>query len=104
MHPGYTVTEATPQMLERQAARAGGTGVDEVRASLAAATSIGRLVTAAEVADVVAFLCSPRSVAVTGDAVAVGGGARGADLLLSPVTPKAAPGDTIGRGSDRIVD
>ena len=31
-----------------------------------------------EVADVVVFLCSPRSVAVNGDAVAVGGGAVGA--------------------------
>jgi NAD(P)-dependent dehydrogenase (short-subunit alcohol dehydrogenase family) len=39
---------------------------------------IGRFVTAAEVADVIAFLCSPRSVAVNGDAIAVGGGARGA--------------------------
>ena len=41
------------------------------------ATSIGRLVTAEEVADVVVFLASPRSVAISGDAVAVGGGARG---------------------------
>jgi NAD(P)-dependent dehydrogenase (short-subunit alcohol dehydrogenase family) len=40
--------------------------------------SIGRHVTAAEVADVIAFLCSPRSVAVNGDAIAVGGGAPGA--------------------------
>jgi NAD(P)-dependent dehydrogenase (short-subunit alcohol dehydrogenase family) len=38
--------------------------------------SIGRLVTAAEVADVVTFLASPRSVAITGDAIAVGGGTR----------------------------
>ena len=42
------------------------------------AVSIGRLVTADEVADVIAFLCSPRSVAINGDAIAVGGGARGA--------------------------
>jgi NAD(P)-dependent dehydrogenase (short-subunit alcohol dehydrogenase family) len=40
--------------------------------------SIGRHVTAAEVADVIAFLCSPRSVAINGDAIAVGGGAPGA--------------------------
>ncbi len=39
---------------------------------------IGRMVTAAEVADVVVFLCSPRSVAITRDAIAVGGGAPGA--------------------------
>jgi len=40
--------------------------------------SIGRLVTAAEVADVIAFLASPRSVAINGDAIPVGGGAKGA--------------------------
>jgi enoyl-[acyl-carrier-protein] reductase (NADH) len=34
-------------------------------------------VTAAEVADVVTFLASPKSVAVNGDAIAVGGGVVG---------------------------
>jgi NAD(P)-dependent dehydrogenase (short-subunit alcohol dehydrogenase family) len=37
----------------------------------------GRLVTALEVADVVAFLCSPRSSAVNGEAIGVGGGSGG---------------------------
>jgi len=41
-------------------------------------SSLRRLVTAEEVADVVVFLCSPRAVAVTGDAVGAGGGNRGA--------------------------
>ncbi len=50
----------------------------EAAARLAAAVSIGRVVTAAEVADVVAFLASPRSVAINGDAIAAGGGAPGA--------------------------
>ena len=36
---------------------------------------IGHLVDAAEVADVVVFLCSPRSRAIQGDAIAAGGGA-----------------------------
>ncbi|MEI4274144.1 SDR family NAD(P)-dependent oxidoreductase [Klenkia sp. LSe6-5] len=62
VHPGRTVTERTPADV----------------AAAPAATRIGRLVTADEVADVVAFLCSPRSVAVTGDAVAAGGGTPGA--------------------------
>ena len=35
------------------------------------------LVTAEEVADVVTFLASPRSVSINGDAIAVGGGVRG---------------------------
>jgi enoyl-[acyl-carrier-protein] reductase (NADH) len=42
---------------------------------MAALNSIHHLVDAGEVADVVAFLCSPRSRAINGDAIAVGGGA-----------------------------
>jgi len=63
VHPGATVTERTQP---------------DAAARLAAGVSIGRVVTAAEVADVVAFLASPRSVAINGDAIAVGGGAPGA--------------------------
>jgi NAD(P)-dependent dehydrogenase (short-subunit alcohol dehydrogenase family) len=59
VHPGATVTERVPP------------------ASLASNVSIGRLVTAAEVADVVCFLASPRSVAINGDAITVGGGTPG---------------------------
>ena len=51
--------------------------VEQVRAELGAGSSLGRMVTAAEVADVVVFLASPRAVAVTGDAVGAGGGNRG---------------------------
>jgi len=58
VHPGPTVTERLPPADP-------------------ASVSIGRLVTATEVADVIVFLCSPRSVAINGDAIAVGGGARG---------------------------
>jgi len=76
VHPGLTVTERTPAMI---AARAASAGVDEgeVVRRLGATTTIGRMVTAAEVADVVAFLASPRAVAINGDAVAVGGGQPG---------------------------
>ena len=42
---------------------------------MAAGNSINHQVDAAQVADVVAFLCSPRSRAINGDAIAVGGGA-----------------------------
>jgi NAD(P)-dependent dehydrogenase (short-subunit alcohol dehydrogenase family) len=77
VHPGTTVTERTAGMLVDRAAREG-ISPGEVEARLAAATSLGRLVTAAEVADVVVFLASPRSAAITGDAIAAGGGTRGA--------------------------
>lgn len=76
VHPGVTVTERTPGMV---ADRARDRGVDEAtaRAELDATTTIGRITTAREVADVVAFLASPRSVAINGDAVAAGGGTPG---------------------------
>ena len=45
---------------------------------MGARTTIGRIVDAREVADVVAFLASPRSVAINGDAIAAGGGTPGA--------------------------
>jgi NAD(P)-dependent dehydrogenase (short-subunit alcohol dehydrogenase family) len=77
VHPGLTVTERTPAMVARLAATSGVTE-DEARNRLDRGVTIGRLVTAAEVADVVAFLASPRSVAINGDAIAAGGGARGA--------------------------
>ncbi|HVW18478.1 MAG TPA: SDR family oxidoreductase [Solirubrobacteraceae bacterium] len=76
VHPGMTVTEATAGRLEA-IARQRGTTPEEARAQMAASVSIGRLVTAEEVAWVIAFLASPRSVAINGDAVVAGGGQRG---------------------------
>jgi NAD(P)-dependent dehydrogenase (short-subunit alcohol dehydrogenase family) len=77
LHPGLTVTERTPGLLAGHAA-ARGISEAEAERRLSAGITIGRMVTAAEIADVVAFLASPRSVAITGDAIAAGGGSRGA--------------------------
>ena len=71
------MTERTPETLAALAASRG-ISESEAAAVLARGVVIGRLVTAAEVADVIAFLASPRSVAITGDAIAAGGGAVGA--------------------------
>jgi len=60
VHPGVTRTESGPDPEPEPS------------------NSIRRIVDASEVADVVAFLASPRSVAITGDAIAVGGGVPGA--------------------------
>jgi NAD(P)-dependent dehydrogenase (short-subunit alcohol dehydrogenase family) len=73
VYPALTLTERVEERL-RARAETEGTSFDEVLASAASSSAIGRLVTPAEVASVVAFLCSPRSVAITGEAVAVGGG------------------------------
>lgn len=62
VHPGATRTERTDPASEQALARNVG---------------IGRIVDASEVAYVVAFLASPRSVAINGDAIATGGGSLG---------------------------
>ena len=74
VHPGITRTERTAPLV---AARAAAQGVDPaaLEAQMAAGNSIQHLVDATEVAWVVAFLCSPKSRAIHGDAVCVGGGA-----------------------------
>jgi NAD(P)-dependent dehydrogenase (short-subunit alcohol dehydrogenase family) len=77
VHPGVTRTEALDETLAGRAAREG-VEVEDLRARLAAAVSIRRLVDAREVAAVVTFLASPLSVAITGDAIATGGGQLGA--------------------------
>jgi NAD(P)-dependent dehydrogenase (short-subunit alcohol dehydrogenase family) len=77
VHPGLTRTEQTAQMLAA-AASARGTSVADAQRALASRVSIGRMVTAEEVAAVVAFLASPKSVALNGDPVVASGGTRGA--------------------------
>lgn len=76
VHPATTRTERTPAVIEATAKRRGLTE-SEVEALLSSSNLLGRLVEAQEVAWVVAFLCSPRAVAINGDAIVVGGGVRG---------------------------
>jgi NAD(P)-dependent dehydrogenase (short-subunit alcohol dehydrogenase family) len=77
VHPGLTRTEATPGVLAARAA-AGGVAPADIERQLAQGNSTRRLVDATEVAAVITFLASPRSVAINGDAIACGGGAPGA--------------------------
>jgi enoyl-[acyl-carrier-protein] reductase (NADH) len=46
----------------------------EVLAEMAKGNVLNRVIDAAEVADVIAFLCSPKAIAINGDAIVVGGG------------------------------
>jgi NAD(P)-dependent dehydrogenase (short-subunit alcohol dehydrogenase family) len=73
VHPGATRTESALDMI---AARADEAGVppEEMEVRFGAGAAIGRLVEPEEVAWVVAFLCSPKAVAITGDAIVTGGG------------------------------
>ncbi len=61
VHPGATRTEAT----------------SEEAAARAANNLVGRMIDASEVAYVVAFLASPKSVAIDGARIAAGGGVPG---------------------------
>ena len=54
-----------------------GITTEQAEAKLAEGTTIGRLVTAEEVANVVTFLASPLSAAINGDSIPVGGGVPG---------------------------
>jgi NAD(P)-dependent dehydrogenase (short-subunit alcohol dehydrogenase family) len=77
VHPGITRTEKTPDAL-RYRASAAGLSVEAIEQRLAEDTAIRHMVTAEEVAYIVTFLASAKSVAVSGDAIAVGGGKVGA--------------------------
>ena len=76
VHPGLTRTERTAPLIAQRAA-AQGIAPREVEARMAAGNSIHHIVDATELAHVVAFLCSPKSRAINGDAIAAGGGAQG---------------------------
>ena len=76
VHPGRTRTEATPIAVRELATREGIT-IDDVERRMAKASIQGRLINAREVAQVIAFLVSPKAIAINGDAVVVGGGTPG---------------------------
>jgi NAD(P)-dependent dehydrogenase (short-subunit alcohol dehydrogenase family) len=77
LHPATTRTERTPEVIEATAKRRGLTA-EAVEAQMSSTNLLGRLVEAQEVAWVATFLCSPKAIAINGDAIAVGGGIRGA--------------------------
>jgi len=74
VHPGTTRTERSGPIHEQQARQEGVT-VEELEARIAANNSTKRIVDASEVAYVVAFLASPRSVAISGEVISASGGA-----------------------------
>ncbi|TMC09907.1 MAG: SDR family oxidoreductase [Chloroflexi bacterium] len=76
VHPALTRTEKTPAVMRAQAERLG-VDVGEIERRMSQGNALGRFIDAREVADVVAFLASPRAVAINGDAIAVGGGVPG---------------------------
>lgn len=76
VHPGLTRTEKTPGVIEWRASIQKKTK-EEVEKAMNDLNTIRRLVTAEEIGDIVAFLASPKSIAINGDAIAAGGGIPG---------------------------
>src|SRR5579871_1692328 len=74
VHPGQTRTERTAGVIAERA-RSEGTSLEEIERRMASQNSVKRLLTASDVAYVVAMLCSPRAVAINGEVIAAGGGA-----------------------------
>ncbi|MFD2419810.1 SDR family NAD(P)-dependent oxidoreductase [Amycolatopsis pigmentata] len=76
VHPGLTVTERVAKAVADRAASEGKSTADVI-AAMARDVSIGRLVTSAELAEVVTFLVSERSAAINGESIDAGGGEKG---------------------------
>ena len=76
VHPAETRTEKTPGVFELQA-KAKGVSVAEIEKDMDSRNLIGKMITAEQIAHVVAFLASPKSIALNGDSVAAGGGLPG---------------------------
>ena len=73
IHPGETITERSLPMYEEQARKEGGS-VKEIMENIGGRLAIGRIVDSTEIAHITAFLCSPKSVAITGEAITANGG------------------------------
>ncbi len=74
IHPGTTRTPRQDMVLERQAQDAN-VSVEEAERRAVAGIPIGRMVEPEDIADLVLFLVSARATAITGQTIAVEGGA-----------------------------
>ena len=73
VHPGLTRTEATPDRIA-QIAEANSISLEQAEARMAMGNSVRAIIDSDDIANIVAFLASPKSIAITGDTIAAGGG------------------------------
>jgi len=76
VHPGFTVTERTPEIASKQSGKEGITP-DKVLEKIALQNRNQRLNTADEIASFVSYVASPLGVVVNGESIYAGGGLRG---------------------------
>ena len=77
IHPGTTRTERSEPMYQEQATNRG-VSLEDIEAEVASGIAVRRIIDAAEVAYVAAFIASPKAASITGEAIATGGGVGGA--------------------------
>ena len=77
VHPGLIRTEATPGVIAAQA-KAQGVSEAEIEKRMDGRNLVKKLITAEEIGHVVAFLASPKAIAINGDVIPAGGGTSGA--------------------------
>lgn len=76
VHPGTIRTEATPGVIAAQA-KAQGVSEAEIEKRMDGRNLVKKLITAEEIGHVVAFLASPKAIAINGDVIPAGGGTPG---------------------------
>ncbi len=77
VHPGSTRTEGIAAVVAERA-KAQGITLEEFNTRTTQNIAIRRVIQPEELANLVAFLCSPKAECVTGESIAAGGGALGA--------------------------
>ena len=76
VHPGLIRTEATPGVIAAQA-KAQGLSEAEIEKRMDGRNLVKKLITAEQIGYVVAFMASPKAMAINGDVIPAGGGTPG---------------------------
>ena len=73
VHPGYTKTESTEEKILKRSKNEG-VSKDQIVSEMRSVNPLDKIIEASEVANVVAFLCSSKAIAINGDFISSGGG------------------------------
>ena len=76
VHPGLIRTEATPGVVAAQA-KTQGVSEAEIERRMDRRNLVNKLITAEQIGFLVAFLASPKAIAINGDSIPAGGGTPG---------------------------